>query len=568
MFRWETSSPVTLTLPGDQTNVEGDTVSLTISASNSSSGTLKYSAVGLPSGLMINTSTGAITGTVAVGAALAAPYNVTVTASEGTYSSSQTFNWTVSSPISITDPGEQGFSEGDSVNLQIRATDSHSGTLSYTAFNLPSGLSINQSTGVVSGTISSSVAATGRVLSTVKVTDGIHSTIQSFVWNVVAPSLGLTTRFMAGEASAPEAVADVGLFIAGKNVNSSPAFYSTMWAALTTVTDNTANEKKIREEIFLKMAQSTSEKFVFRDLQAAKENVRMRVLAIDNMNRMNLKGMPNSIDFWYGPPPGQADAQYWQVGRFYDFTLKLGKNGYDAITQGMEFALWRAECGTAAQAATVLAAAQVLGAVRFNNVYGTGLRILGGLAFSSSSAMQHNWYVPGPIALSVKNAEQFTALIAMLQQMIMTEMNPQAAQIAQGALAWATNQLSNLANVILPYMADKKNWIPGDQMAYANSVFYNIVYPQGGWGIENLIYVGKDANGTPRFSGLGVYKKDIPGIRAIMKQQLEINPIAVARFKAAFGRLNNLTPAQVDKIWNDAIDQMHIATMFRVKTGD
>ncbi len=57
------------------------------------SGTLKYSAIGLPGGLKINPSTGAITGTLAAGDAGDGPYSVTVLAQDGTYSTSQTFNW-------------------------------------------------------------------------------------------------------------------------------------------------------------------------------------------------------------------------------------------------------------------------------------------------------------------------------------------------------------------------------------------------------------------------------------------------------------------------------------------
>ncbi|HKI33739.1 MAG TPA: putative Ig domain-containing protein [Gemmataceae bacterium] len=52
-----------MTNPGDQTSNEAASLSLSISASDSS-GTLRYVAFNLPPGLEISTSTGAISGTV------------------------------------------------------------------------------------------------------------------------------------------------------------------------------------------------------------------------------------------------------------------------------------------------------------------------------------------------------------------------------------------------------------------------------------------------------------------------------------------------------------------------
>jgi len=173
-FDWGPGSPVTITSPGDQTNTEGDTVSLSISASDSG-GTVKYSAYGLPAGLHINTSSGAITGTVAPGASAQGPYTVVVTASDGTYGASVTFNWTINDPITITNPGVQDVSEGESVSLAIHASDSHGGTLSYNAVNLPLGLVINSATGVISGTISNTLAAAGAFVGRITATDGTYS---------------------------------------------------------------------------------------------------------------------------------------------------------------------------------------------------------------------------------------------------------------------------------------------------------------------------------------------------------------------------------------------------------
>src|SRR3569623_1747760 len=54
---------VIVTNPGSQTNVIGDTVNLTITASGTASGTLHYTATGLPHGLTLNLTSGIIPAT-------------------------------------------------------------------------------------------------------------------------------------------------------------------------------------------------------------------------------------------------------------------------------------------------------------------------------------------------------------------------------------------------------------------------------------------------------------------------------------------------------------------------
>ena len=97
--RTGTGNTVTVTNPGNQTGTVGTAFSLQIHATDSASGqTLTYSATGLPAGLSINSSTGLISGTPTT----PGPYNVTVTATDGTGASgSATFTWTVSPPIVI-----------------------------------------------------------------------------------------------------------------------------------------------------------------------------------------------------------------------------------------------------------------------------------------------------------------------------------------------------------------------------------------------------------------------------------------------------------------------------------
>jgi hypothetical protein len=185
-FTWTVTGPVTLGAIADQTNQEGNTVSLSVSGSDSGSGTLTYTAVGLPGGLKINPSTGAITGTVGLGAAANGPYFVTVTAADGTSSASQTFTWAVTSPITLTTVADQTNDEGDTVSLSVGATDASGGTVQFAAVGLPSGLKMSSS-GAITGTIAPGTAALGPYTVVVTASDGTSSSNLTFTWNVNNP---------------------------------------------------------------------------------------------------------------------------------------------------------------------------------------------------------------------------------------------------------------------------------------------------------------------------------------------------------------------------------------------
>src|SRR5207237_1317067 len=140
-FVWTVSPRVALLDPGSQLSAVGDGVNLAVTAS-SPAGAVSYSAAGLPPGLRLNAGSGLISGTVAATADTASPYSVTVTASAGTSTASQSFAWNVDPRISVTAPGDQSSAAGDVVSLQVDASDASGGTLSYSAVGLPAGLSI------------------------------------------------------------------------------------------------------------------------------------------------------------------------------------------------------------------------------------------------------------------------------------------------------------------------------------------------------------------------------------------------------------------------------------------
>src|SRR6202044_2923905 len=74
---------------------------------------------------------------------------------------------TTGNTVTVTNPGSQTGKVGTAASLQIAATDSASGqTLTYSATGLPAGLSINSSTGLITGTPSTAATSTVTVTAT------------------------------------------------------------------------------------------------------------------------------------------------------------------------------------------------------------------------------------------------------------------------------------------------------------------------------------------------------------------------------------------------------------------
>ncbi len=96
-FTWtvanQNQAPVFSTDITDQSDAEGDSVSLDADATDADLDTLTYSATGLPDGVSIDSGTGVISGTLS--GTSSGVHNVTITVTDGTATDTDTFTWTV-----------------------------------------------------------------------------------------------------------------------------------------------------------------------------------------------------------------------------------------------------------------------------------------------------------------------------------------------------------------------------------------------------------------------------------------------------------------------------------------
>ncbi|MFF2073477.1 putative Ig domain-containing protein [Kitasatospora sp. NPDC058162] len=93
--------------------------------------------------------------------------------------------------VTVTGPGSQSGTVGTAASLQIHASDSASGqSLSYSATGLPAGLSINSSSGLISGT--PTTAGGNNVTVTAKDTTGATGSA-SFSWTIAGSGGGTCT---------------------------------------------------------------------------------------------------------------------------------------------------------------------------------------------------------------------------------------------------------------------------------------------------------------------------------------------------------------------------------------
>ena len=97
-------------------------------------------------------------------------------------------------PVFSTEFTDRTDAEGAVISFDANASDANPGdTLTYSATNLPSGITINSSTGVVAGTLSATSSGSYAVVLTVS--DGTLTDTDSFTWTVTEPAANVAPVF-------------------------------------------------------------------------------------------------------------------------------------------------------------------------------------------------------------------------------------------------------------------------------------------------------------------------------------------------------------------------------------
>ena len=142
-----------------------------------------FSGAGLPAGLTLNTSTGVISGTTTTTGTSSVQLGITDAA--GRSGTPVTFIWNVWAGPTIVTPPAQVSTQGTAANLSVSYGCSYA-PCTFTASGLPAGLTINSSTGLISGTPTASTTTTTSVIVTVTDPSGNAASTSSFSWTVYA----------------------------------------------------------------------------------------------------------------------------------------------------------------------------------------------------------------------------------------------------------------------------------------------------------------------------------------------------------------------------------------------
>ena len=147
-----TNTPPVLAATGNQSVAEGSVLTFTLSATDADGDTLSYSATDIPAGVALNNSTGVFSWTPVY--SQAGSYSVTFTVSDGNGGSAFgavmiTVTNVNQAPV-LDSIGSKTVTINYVLTFTLTATDADGDTLTYSATNLPSGASLNASTGVFS----------------------------------------------------------------------------------------------------------------------------------------------------------------------------------------------------------------------------------------------------------------------------------------------------------------------------------------------------------------------------------------------------------------------------------
>ena len=203
----------------DQTGAVNTAVDLTLPVGTGGDGALVYSIANLPAGLSFNTSTRKITGTPTTDQVKTVTYTVTDADSDA---DSETFTFTINPDLAPSAPAlsDQTGVVNTAVNILLPVGTGGDSPLSYTATNLPTGLSFDSSTRRITGTSTTSQVKT--VTYTVTDADG-DSNSSTFTFTI-NPDLMPSAPTLSDQTGAVNTAVDLTLPV-GTGGNS-PLSYS------------------------------------------------------------------------------------------------------------------------------------------------------------------------------------------------------------------------------------------------------------------------------------------------------------------------------------------------------
>jgi len=184
----------------------------TLSPTNTGGAAASYSTTGLPAGLTLNTTTGAITGTPTTTAGIAATnYSVTATNAGGT--STFLINITIDVALpAITYTSPDTFTANVAITT-LNPANTGGAVASYTTTGLPAGLALNATTGAITGTptTTAGIAATNYYVTATNVSGSSIATIDITI-NPIAPAITYTTPdvYTAGTTITPLSPTNTG----------------------------------------------------------------------------------------------------------------------------------------------------------------------------------------------------------------------------------------------------------------------------------------------------------------------------------------------------------------------
>ncbi|PCJ63439.1 MAG: hypothetical protein COA79_01115 [Planctomycetota bacterium] len=185
----DNASPVIISGPSIASTV-GSPYSYTIFATDSDNDTLTYSASTIPAWLSFNTSTHELSGTPVLGDI--GVYSIQLDVNDGKNVASDNFTITVSDVSSNASPTFSSQSnttahQDTAFSLTINATDAENDTVTLASKQIPSWLTFSATTGVLSGTPSSSDAGTTTIIITAS--DGINLPVTELQFTITVNTI-------------------------------------------------------------------------------------------------------------------------------------------------------------------------------------------------------------------------------------------------------------------------------------------------------------------------------------------------------------------------------------------